>query len=74
MKSVREEALEGLEKLIAAGVAEEWMVCENPKVAAKNIIYVLDGLRIAAQTEGITESEINQEIEYVLGTLGLAVE
>lgn len=74
MKTAREEAMAGLEKLISAGVAEEWMVCENPKVAARNIVYVMDGLRIAAQTEGITENEIDQEIEYVLGTLGLAVE
>ncbi|MBQ6787178.1 MAG: TetR/AcrR family transcriptional regulator [Lachnospiraceae bacterium] len=73
-KTTREETLAGLEKLIADGVAEEWMVCENPAVAAKNIVYVMDGLRIAAQTGDITETEINQEIEYVLGTLGLAVE
>ena len=73
-KTVREEALAGLEKLIADGVEAEWMICENPRVAARNIIYVLDGLRIAAQAEGITEADINQEVEYVLGTLGLAVE
>lgn len=63
-----------LEKLITEGVAEEWMVCDNPAVAARNIIYVLDGLRVASQTVGITEAEIDQEIEYILNSLGLAVE
>lgn len=63
-----------VEKLIIEGVAEEWMVCDNPAVAARNIIYVLDGLRVASQTVGITEAEIDQEIEYILNSLGLAVE
>lgn len=63
-----------LEKLITEGVAEEWMICDNPAVAARNIIYVLDGLRVASQTVGITETEIDQEIEYILNSLGLAVE
>lgn len=63
-----------LEKLITEGVAEEWMVCDNPAAAARNIIYVLDGLRVASQTVGITETEIDQEIEYILNSLGLAVE
>lgn len=74
LKSVREEALSALEQLITDGVNAEWMVCENPRVAARNIVYVLDGLRIAAQVDELTETEINQEIEYVLGTLGLAVD
>ncbi|MBQ3164980.1 MAG: TetR/AcrR family transcriptional regulator [Lachnospiraceae bacterium] len=74
VKTAREEAVIGLEKLITEGVNAEWMVCENPKVAARNITYVLDGLRISAQVDELTEEEINQEIEYILGTLGLAVE
>lgn len=73
-KSVQEEAQNGLEKLIEEGVAQEWMVCENPGMAAKNILYVLDGLRVTSQIRGITEAEIDQEIEYILGTLGLVVE
>lgn len=72
--SVREETVKGLERLITDGVAEEWMECDNPAVAARNIVYVLEGLRVASQTVGTTEDEIDQEIEYILGTLGLAVE
>lgn len=73
-KTVREESVNGIEKLIANGVAEEWMVCDNPTIAARNIIYVLDGLRATAQMVGIMEAEIDEEIEYILGTLGLVVE
>lgn len=74
VKVLREETIEGLEKLIVEGVAQEWMDCDNPAIAARNIVYVLDGLRMASQTVGITEAEIDLEIEYILGTLGLAVE
>lgn len=73
-KTQREETIAGLEKVITDGVAQEWMICENPAAAARNMVYMLDGLRVASQTVGVTESEIDQEIEYILGTLGLVVE
>lgn len=73
-KTAREEAIAGLEKLITEGVAQEWMECDNPAAAARNISYVLDGLKVTSQTVGITEARLDQEIEYILGTLGLAVE
>lgn len=68
------DSVKDLEKLITEGVAEEWMVCDKPAVAARNIIYVLEGLRVASQTVGVTEEEIDQEIEYILNSLGLTVE
>lgn len=74
IKAVHEETVKGLEKLITEGVAEEWMECENPSASARNIVYVLEGLRVTSQTTGVTEAEIDKEIEYILGTLGLAVE
>lgn len=73
-KTYREETIAGLEKLIADGVAQEWMICENPVAAARNMVYMLDGLRVASQTVGITQEEIDREIEYIMGTLGLVVE
>ena len=73
-KSIQEETIKVLEKLIAEGVAQEWMVCDNPARAARHIGFALDDMRVASQTFGLTEIEINQEIEYILGTLGLVVE
>lgn len=73
-KAAQEESVNGVEKLIANGVEQEWMVCDNPKIAARNIVYVLEGLRATSQTVGITEAELDEEIEYILGTLGLVVE
>ncbi len=74
MLSVREETVSGLEKLITRGVLEEWMVCENPAVAARHIVYVMDGLCVTSQTFGVTMEEIDQEIEYIMGMLGMTLE
>ena len=63
-----------LEQIIAEGVEQEWMVCDDPKAAAGSITYTIEGLKIASVTTGITEEKIDKTIEYIMGTLGLAVE
>lgn len=73
-KNVRSEAVTGLERLIADGVKQDWMECENPLLAAKHIVYALDGMLAASRTTGISEEEIDQEIEYILGIFGLTLE
>lgn len=74
MKKQFQEDVKSLEKLISDGVAKEWMVCENPAVAARNIMFTLEGLTLHAQTLGITADVIDKEIEYIMGTVGLMVE
>lgn len=61
-----------VEKLIAAGVDAGEFYCEDPRRAASNIMYVLEGLKIASQTRGITEGAIDREIMYIMQ--GLVVE
>ena len=39
-----------LEKLIEMGISSGEFYCENPKGAASNIMYVLEGMKINAQT------------------------
>ncbi|MDE6214218.1 MAG: TetR/AcrR family transcriptional regulator, partial [Lachnospiraceae bacterium] len=39
-----------IEKLIEAGIASGEFYCEDPKGAAANIMYVLEGMKINAQT------------------------
>ena len=34
--------------------------------AARNILYVLEGLKVSAETIGITEETVNREIYYWL--------
>lgn len=55
-----------LEKLIAHATEDGDFICTDPKGAARNIMYVLEGLKINAQTIGVTEAMINQEILYIM--------
>lgn len=63
-----------LEQLIRDGVEQEWMICDDAAAAARNIAYVIQGLRITAQTVGLTADDMDREIEYIMGTLGMVVE
>ncbi len=61
-----------LEKLIEAGIASGEFYCENPKGAASNIMYVLEGMKINAQTFGITEKMVDAQLLYIMQ--GLIIE
>ena len=61
-----------IEKLIEAGVETGEFYCEEPRRAASNIMYVLEGLKIASQTRGVSEGAVDREIMYVMQ--GLVVE
>lgn len=74
VRKQQNENVEKLGQLITEGVKQEWMVCDDPLLAARNITYTLEGLKLAAQTTGVSEQTIDSQIDYILGTLGLAVE
>ena len=59
--------------LIAEGVKQEWMVCEDADEAALNICYTIEGLKVSAQTIGLTAEAVDKEIEYIMGTLGMVI-
>lgn len=61
-----------LEKLIEAGIASGEFYCEDPKGAASNIMYVLEGMKIDAQTFGITEKMVDEQLLYIMQ--GLIIE
>ena len=61
-----------VEKLIEAGMENGEFYCEDAKGAARNIMYVLEGLKIASQTRGITEETVDREILYIMQ--GLIIE
>lgn len=65
-------AVKVIEKLIEAGVLAGEFYCEDPRGAARNIMYVLEGLKIASQTRGITEETVDREILYIMQ--GLIIE
>lgn len=66
VKSQFDTAVQIIEKLIADGTQAGEFVCEDPKGAARNIMYVLEGLRIMSLTVGITEKTVNREILYLM--------
>ncbi len=61
-----------IEKLIETGIASGEFYCENPKGAAQNIMYVLEGMKINSQTIGITESMVDEQLFYIMQ--GLIIE
>lgn len=59
-------AVKVIEKLIVQGIEEGDLYCDDPRGAARNMMYVLEGLRISSQTFGITEESVNREIVYLM--------
>lgn len=59
-------AVRVIEKLIIQGIEEGDFYCEDPRGTARNMMYVIEGLRISSQTIGITEETVNREIRYLM--------
>lgn len=55
-----------LEKLLEAGVDNGEFVCEDCRATARNIMFVLEGLKISAHTVGITQETVDRELMYIL--------
>lgn len=66
-----DSAVKIIEKLIEAGVENGEFFCEDCEEAAHNIMFVLEGLKICAQTIGITADTVDREIVYILRGLGV---
>ncbi len=71
LKKQFDSAVKVLETLIEAGVASREFKCKDCKEAAKNIMFVVEGLKICAQTIGVTPEAVDREIFYILKTLGV---
>lgn len=66
LKKQFEAGVRVIEKLIEAGIASGEFYCENPKGAASNIMFVLEGMKINAQTFGITEKMVDEQLLYIM--------
>ena len=64
-----QSGLKAMEHLIRACVDSGEFICEDPKATALNIMLAIEGLRIASQTMGITESVVDREFVYLLQNL-----
>ncbi len=74
LKKQFDSAVKIIEKLIEAGVENGELYCEDCQGTARNIMFVLEGLKISAQTIGITEDTVDREIVYILNGLGVEEE
>lgn len=59
-------AVKIIQQLIIDGVETGEFICDDPLGAARNMMYVLEGLKVCAQTMGITEDTVNREILYMM--------
>lgn len=59
-------AVKIIQQLIMDGVETGEFICDDPLGAARNMMYVLEGLKVCVQTMGITEETVNKEILYMM--------
>ncbi len=71
LKKQFDSAVKIIEKLIEAGVENGEFYCEDCAGTARNIMFVVEGLKISAQTIGITADAVDREIMYILKSLGV---
>ena len=74
MRRQFEAGVRVLEKLIESGIASGEFYCEDPKGAANNIMYVLEGMKINSQTMGITEAMVDEQLLYIMAGLLIDVD
>lgn len=73
LKKQFDSAVKIIEKLIEIGVDNGEFYCDDCQGTARNIMFVLEGLKISAQTIGITEEAVDREITFILKFLGLEI-
>lgn len=71
LKKQFDSAVKIMQKLIEAGVGNREFYCADCEGTARNIMFVLEGLKINAQTIGITAEAVDREFQYILTALGM---
>lgn len=69
LKSQFNAAVKMLEKLIEMGIESGEFNPVDARIAAKNIMYVLEGLKVASLTMGVSEGTIDKELLILLQSL-----
>lgn len=64
-----ESGVKVLTALIQTGVESGEFQCENPKAKARNIMYVLEGLRVAGNVFGVSEDTVDEQLVVILQEL-----
>lgn len=71
LKKQFDSAVKIIEKLIETGVENGEFYCEDCRGMARNIMYVLEGLKISAQTIGVTAETVDKELLFIFRSLGV---
>lgn len=71
LKRQFDSAVKIIEKLIEAGVENGEFYCEDCRGTARNIMFVLEGLKISAHTIGINSDMVDEQLLYILRELGI---
>jgi AcrR family transcriptional regulator len=69
LKRQFDTAVRIVEKLIENGIDNEEFYCEDPLGFARNLMYVVEGLKVTAKTIGITEDAVDKEFMFALAGL-----
>lgn len=71
LKRQFDSAVKIIEKLIETGVENGEFYCEDCRSAARNIMFLLEGLKISAHTIGVTPEMVDRELLFILNGLGI---
>ena len=71
LKKQFDSAVRIIEKLIETGVENGEFNCEDCRGTARNIMFLLEGLKISAYTIGITGEMVDRELLFILKELGI---
>lgn len=69
LKKQFDDAVKIIERLIESGVESGEFYCEDCAGCARNIMFVLEGLKICAQTMGVTAEMVDRELLYILKSI-----
>ncbi len=67
--SAFETGLATIEAIVSEGVESGEFYSDDVHATALNIMYLLEGLKIASRTVGVQESDIETQLIYILGNL-----
>lgn len=71
LKRQFDSAVKIIEKLIETGVENGEFYCEDCRSAARNVMFLLEGLKISAHTIGVTPEMVDRELLFILNGLGV---
>lgn len=71
LKKQFDSAVKIIEKLIEAGVENGEFFCDDCRGTARNIMFVLEGLKISSHTIGISSDMVDEQLMFIVRMLGI---